>query len=107
MQVRHPWDLTVNPFHFKPIPTDASPDNPTDENEIIPNVNSEGNEKKSIDTFNSNLAHTHTSLSNNSNSEMGFYNEAFHFTPTPTDASPVSRTEENVLSLLPKRKTFF
>ncbi|GFY38094.1 hypothetical protein TNIN_398161 [Trichonephila inaurata madagascariensis] len=76
-------------FHFKPIPTHVLPDNPTDENDIIPKADFEEEENVSIDILNLNLAF----LSNNSNFEMGFYNEAFHF--TPTDASPVNHTDEN------------
>ncbi|GFS50254.1 hypothetical protein TNCV_3461 [Trichonephila clavipes] len=78
-------------FHFKPSPTNALPDNPTDENDIIPKADFEEEEKISINILNSNLA----SLSNNSNFEMGFYNKAFHFSPTPTDASSVNCTDEN------------
>ncbi|GFS36934.1 hypothetical protein TNIN_94131 [Trichonephila inaurata madagascariensis] len=62
--------------------------------------------KKLNNIFNPNSAF----LSHNSNSEIGFYNEAFHFTPTPTDASSEIRTNENlsetVVASLQKKDVF-
>ncbi|GFY44857.1 hypothetical protein TNIN_260361 [Trichonephila inaurata madagascariensis] len=80
-------------FHFIPnATTDTSSDNTTGENDLIDKVGCEEDEKELIDIFHPNLAF----LSNNSNLEMGFYNEAFEFTPTPTIASPDKHIDKNV-----------
>ncbi|GFY27425.1 hypothetical protein TNCV_2070451 [Trichonephila clavipes] len=49
-------------------------------------------------------------LPDNSNSEMGYYNEAFHFTATPTDAPLHNGTQENVNETVidsPRKKNVF
>ncbi|GFR21505.1 hypothetical protein TNCT_478491 [Trichonephila clavata] len=76
-------------FHFFPIQTDVSSDDSTDEKDII---GFEEEEKKLNNILNPNLAF----LSNDSNSKMGFYYEAFNFTPTLTEPSPENLTDENL-----------
>ncbi|GFR05653.1 hypothetical protein TNCT_503731 [Trichonephila clavata] len=95
--------------HFKPIPANASTYiyNSTDENtsNIIPNADIQVEEKEQTDTFNSSASlssaseiemGSNSSLSNNSKFEMGYYNEAFHFTATPTDVSLENSSQENL-----------
>ncbi|GFR23961.1 hypothetical protein TNCT_321881 [Trichonephila clavata] len=79
-------------FPFKRILVDASPVKSTDENDIIVNDDFEVEDKELNDIFNSNSA----SPSNNPNFETGYFNEAFHFTPTPTVTSLDISTDENV-----------
>ncbi|GFY15555.1 hypothetical protein TNCV_1282031 [Trichonephila clavipes] len=74
---------------FKLIPPNVSTDTFTGKNNSITNANHEVEENVLMDALNSHLA----SLSNSSNSGTGYYNEAFQFSPTPTDASPDDYTD--------------
>ncbi|GFU26363.1 hypothetical protein TNCV_199491 [Trichonephila clavipes] len=58
---------------------------------IIDKADFEQEEKELVVIFNSKLAFS----SNNSNFEMGYRNQAFHFTPIPTGASLDNDTDEN------------
>ncbi|GFS66897.1 hypothetical protein TNIN_59621 [Trichonephila inaurata madagascariensis] len=107
-------------------PTDGQmkSDISTDENGIVPNTDFQVEEKKLTDTFNSissSLSNTSNiemesnsspvSMANNSNSEIGYYNEAFSFTDNPTNASLDNGTQENVndtvVYSLRKKNIFF
>ncbi|GFR07560.1 hypothetical protein TNCT_473541 [Trichonephila clavata] len=86
-------------FHFKPISMDAStvnmdasPVKSTDENDIIVKDDFEVDDKELNDIFISNSVST----SNNPNFETGYYNVAFHFTPTPSVTSLDTPTDGNV-----------